>query len=82
MRQHFPEHHDEHLYELEKEVLNVIREKNLCLVSMMGTGEGCVNFVKISASTSGQRRENEQERIESFQHTTRVPEKTLRCLNI
>lgn len=83
MRHHFPSELDHHLYNIEKEVKTQILSKNLCLTTLMGDGRGCVTFVKQTSRTpSPEPREAEHERVENFQHTTRVPEKTLRCLNI
>jgi cation transport protein ChaC len=81
MKHHFPDYDDQHLYNLEAEVLKRVEEKNMCLMTLMGDGEGCVTFVKEERRRSVDNADN-QERIETFQHTTRVPEKTLRCLNI
>ncbi|RZC35847.1 cation transport regulator-like protein 1 [Asbolus verrucosus] len=82
MKHHFPDQDDQHLYSLEKEVLKRVEEKNMCLKTLMGDGEGCVTFVKEERRRSTDNSDENQERIETFQHTTRVPEKTLRCLNI
>ncbi|CAH0562152.1 unnamed protein product [Brassicogethes aeneus] len=80
MREHFPEHPDHHLFELEKDVLAIVGEKNMCLSKLMGTGQGCVKFVKKDHSASNANNDqNNPERVDSFEHTTRVPEKTLRC---
>lgn len=54
----------------------------MCLKTLMGDGEGCVTFVKVERRRSTDSSDDNQDRIETFQHTTRVPEKTLRCLNI
>lgn len=83
MREHFPEHYDHHLFNLERDVLSIVNEENMCLEDLMGTGKGCVRFVrKMSTGSNESNDNNNHERPESFQHTTRVPDKPLRCLNI
>ena len=82
MKHHFPECEDNHLFSLEEEVLRRVNDKKMCLRTLMGDGEGCVTFVKEERRRSTDSTDDNQERIETFQHTTRVPEKTLRCLNI
>lgn len=84
MREHFPNECDNHLYTLENEIMTIVKEKNMCMKTIMGTGDGCVKFIKrIAPNRNNQNRhEQEPERIESFEHTTRVQEKPLRCLNI
>lgn len=84
MREHFPSECDNHLYRLEKEILTIVEQSKMCMKAIMGNGEGCVKFVKRTIANRHQpnRPEQEPERIESFEHTTRVQEKQLRCLNI
>ncbi|XP_970018.2 glutathione-specific gamma-glutamylcyclotransferase 1 [Tribolium castaneum] len=82
MKHHFPEHDDQHLFHLEEAVLRRVKERNMCLKTLMGDGEGCVTFVKVERRRSTDSSDDNPDRIETFQHTTRVPEKTLRCLNI
>lgn len=83
MRRHFPAEDDHHLYNLEKEIIVRLEIRNIGVASLMGDGHGCITFVKPDArNASPQPQEVEQERVENFQHTTRVPEKMLRCLNI
>ncbi|XP_018330367.1 putative glutathione-specific gamma-glutamylcyclotransferase 2 [Agrilus planipennis] len=80
MREHFPEEKDEHLFHLEVLVKKNILNQNKCLTTLMGDSAGHIIFVRSSAQL--QRPEGQEERAGSFQFTTRVPEKTLRCLNI
>lgn len=82
MREHFSDEHDSHLFSLEKEVLDLVNKKNMCLKSLMGSGEGCVSFVKKDSVESGSQAVQDEDRIESFEHSTRFEEKTLRCLNL
>ncbi|CAH1133392.1 unnamed protein product [Ceutorhynchus assimilis] len=84
MRHHFPDKCDNHLYSLEEKVLDIVRTKEMCLKTLMGTGEGCISFVRRSSSAGsspGSERRNRGE-VETFEHTARVPGKKLRCLNI
>ncbi|KAJ8923729.1 hypothetical protein NQ315_010310 [Exocentrus adspersus] len=82
MREHFSDEHDSHLFNLEKEVLELVSRKNMCLHTLMGSGEGCVSFIRKELSRSESESTDDEDRIESFEHTTRVQEKTLRCLNL
>lgn len=82
MRDHFSEDHDPHLFSLEKEILNLINSKQMCLKSLMGNGEGCVTFIRRDVPSPSSNLPEEEDRIESFEHTTRIQGKTLRCLNI
>lgn len=82
MKLHFPNCEDRHLYNLENEVLKAVKEKNMCLKTLMGSGEGCITFVREERRRSTDSSDDNNERVESFEHTTRVPEKTLRCLNL
>ncbi|KDR10001.1 Cation transport regulator-like protein 1 [Zootermopsis nevadensis] len=88
MRECVPEAVDEHLFALEFLVRSRIKEQNLCLKTLMGGSP-------ISASpprTPPQEPEDADEngavggepaiRPDSFQFTSRVPPKKLRCLNI
>ncbi|KAL1492983.1 hypothetical protein ABEB36_011135 [Hypothenemus hampei] len=85
MRLHFPDKHDGHLYSLEQKVLSLVEARQMCLRTLMGSGEGCVTFFRKPSSreTSPNRaRRNAEDRVETFEHTARVPGKKLRCLNI
>ncbi|XP_066158795.1 glutathione-specific gamma-glutamylcyclotransferase 1 [Euwallacea fornicatus] len=85
MRRHFPGKHDSHLFDIEEKVLSLIQARKICLNSLMGSGEGCVTYIvrAISRDSSpSQGRRNGEARIETFEHTARVPGKKLRCLNI
>lgn len=82
MREHFSEEHDPHLFNLEKEVLDLIDKNNMCLTTLMGDGDGCVSFVKRDLNGSESHPQQNEDRIESFEHSTRIKEKTLRCLNL
>lgn len=84
MREHFSEQSDVHLFELEKEVLALIQSEKQCLKTLMGDGEGCVSFVKknVDCTTSTSQLQEEQERTETFQFSTRIQGTKLRCLNL
>lgn len=63
---------DDHLFELETLVRNNIRKYNICISSVMGLQPQRI-------------RRDSHENIRrpiSFEHTSRVPDKKLRCLNI
>lgn len=84
MNHHFPDHNDRHLTDLEQRILEKIQLEQLCLITLMGNGEGCITFIKQDRHnlSDNNNQADVEERIESFEHTTRVPEKLLRCLNI
>lgn len=54
MRDHFPNEMDQHLYTLEEELLRKIKCNNLCLSTLMGDGNGCVNFVRYRSGEPNQ----------------------------
>lgn len=81
-REHFPYYDDIHLFALEKEVMEKLKKRNICVTTLMGNGDGCVKFVKSESSTSGFSRDEVRRRPDSFQFAANLPEKTLRCLNI
>ncbi|XP_030756148.1 glutathione-specific gamma-glutamylcyclotransferase 1-like [Sitophilus oryzae] len=85
MRNFFPDKHDPHLYNLEEKVLNLVEMRKLCLKTLMGSGEGCITFIRKSnsrESSPDDERRRDENRVETFEHTARVPGKKLRCLNI
>lgn len=81
MHQHFPDEHDEHLYDLEHLVKTNINDRKMSVTAFMGNGQNIVAFVR-RGSQMAIRVEEQEERIDSFQFTARIPEKNLRCLNI
>ncbi|KAK4871987.1 hypothetical protein RN001_016111 [Aquatica leii] len=77
MRHHFPYENDDHLYSLERLVTIKIIDRKMCLKTLMGDGRNTVTFIK-KQSFYERPVEEVEERIDSFQYTTRVPEKALR----
>lgn len=64
--------HDEHLFELERLVIAKISERKICMFSLMGPAPDRI-----------QRDSHEEvRRPATFEFTSRVPDKRLRCLNI
>lgn len=63
---------DDHLFELERLVRDILAEKNVCLTTVMGNTPERI------------RRDSHEEtrRPTTFEFTSRVPDKKLRCLNI
>ncbi|XP_056632871.1 glutathione-specific gamma-glutamylcyclotransferase 1 isoform X1 [Diorhabda sublineata] len=83
MREHFSDVPDFHLFELEKEVLDLIENERLCLKALMGDGEGCISFVKKNVDRTSTRQLQEDEgRLDNFQFSTRIQGTKLRCLNL
>ncbi|KAK9889285.1 hypothetical protein WA026_004565 [Henosepilachna vigintioctopunctata] len=81
-RQHFPQYEDSHLFNLEREVLKTLKAKDISVETLMGTGEGCIKFIRKDSRSSSPSRQEQPARFESFQHAAKLPEKTLRCLNL
>lgn len=81
-RQHFPLYDDRHLFSLEKEVLKELKARNIYVSNLMGTGEGCVTFIKKDTAIPSGSGDGQPARFESFQHAAKIPGKTLRCLNL
>ncbi|XP_017782861.1 PREDICTED: glutathione-specific gamma-glutamylcyclotransferase 1 isoform X1 [Nicrophorus vespilloides] len=81
-KMHFPNIKDDHLYGLEDALMQKIQEMKLPLDSLMGDGKDCVTYVLSDEELDFNRHELDQERTNSFQYTTDVPDKKLRCLNI
>ncbi|KAF2363609.1 Glutathione-specific gamma-glutamylcyclotransferase [Trinorchestia longiramus] len=87
MRDHIPEGYDEHLLLLEMHVRNIIKEKSMCLETLMGdpplhrsrhpsTDEPPVGAAgPMVAAVANERRD-------TFQFSAKVPVKKLRCLNL
>lgn len=51
MRQYCPECDDTHLFDLEKEVMDRVRAKKMCISSLMGSGEDCISFERVRFSS-------------------------------
>ncbi|VEN56461.1 unnamed protein product [Callosobruchus maculatus] len=80
MREHFPVHYDKHLFTIEKEILELIRNRELSLKSLMGNGEGCIRLKQKSPSGPSNLADEEQ-RTDTFSYSVRIQKKKLRCLN-
>jgi cation transport protein ChaC len=88
MHEYLPEAVDEHLFTLEFLVRSRIKEQNLCLKTLMGD-----SLMPVSPPTTPPHELEDADennaaggepavRPDSFQFTSRVPPKKLRCLNI
>jgi cation transport protein ChaC len=73
MREELPGIYDAHIFELEKHVREQLMKRKICLNSVMG-----------SMPERVRRDSHEQERRQplTFEFSSRVPDKKLRCLNI
>ncbi|KAK3854806.1 hypothetical protein Pcinc_038731 [Petrolisthes cinctipes] len=87
MRLHVPEGYDEHLATLETLVRLRIKENNMCLNTLMGEG-GNHHHHHNDLNNQQQQQEQQQqdqepiERRDTFQFSTNLPPKKLRCLNV
>lgn len=90
MRHHFPDASDSHLFNIEEHILHLAKIKQVDVAPLMGSGEGCITYAKPNGfsrqapapAARGRDREEREENRDTFQFTARVPEKSLRCLNI
>lgn len=87
MHDHLPDVHDEHLFSLEMIVRAKIKEDKMCLTTLMGNREFDIDFKDVEPNVALIDRPDEENiehpiRQDSFEYTSRVPSKPLRCLNI
>jgi cation transport protein ChaC len=88
MHEYLPEAVDEHLFTLEFLVRSRIKEQDLCLKTLMGDSPLPVSPPRTppheleDADENGAAGGEPVVRPDSFQFTSRVPPKKLRCLNI
>ncbi|KAK8731512.1 hypothetical protein OTU49_007642 [Cherax quadricarinatus] len=85
MREKVPEGYDEHLATLETLVRLRIKENNLCLKALMGDGPTEPQAAAAAAAAAANIRQEPQpqeERRDTFQFSTKLPPKKLRCLNV
>lgn len=90
MHRYLPEAHDEHLFTLELLVRSRIKEKNMCLTTLMGDRDFNIDLEDVEIDV---RDEEDNDlvgnnaannlRENSFQFISQVPDKTpLRCLKM
>lgn len=85
MHLYLPEAHDEHLFTLELLVQSQIKERNMCLTTLMGNRDFTINLSIDALSEDEDMADNNAGnnlRENSFQFVSLVPDKTLRCLKI
>lgn len=83
MREHIPECDDSHLFTLEMLVRNRIKEYNLSIKQLMGEEQSPQRSPERDAQPEGGVVAAEPMiRVDTFEFTSRVPPKKLRCLNI
>lgn len=87
MREKVPEGYDEHLATLEALVRIRVKEHNMCLKSLMGDGpRDPLPQHQQAEALLQQQQENAvppaEERRDTFQFSTSLPPKKLRCLNV
>lgn len=81
MRQYCPEVDDSHLFSLENEVLRRINDRKLCVRTLMGEGRGCITFKRIVPLPYLKIDMINEDRVSSFEFSTKMPIKALRCMN-
>ena len=89
MHRYLPEAHDEHLFTLELLVRSRIKEKNMCLTTLMGNRDFNIDLENVEIDV---RDEEDNDlvgndaannlRENSFQFISQVPDKLLRCLKM
>lgn len=82
MHRYVPEAHDEHLFTLEILVRSRIKEGNMCLITLMGNRDFIIEHEESIVSLENHAEANERPRESSFQFSTRIASKTLRCLKM
>lgn len=83
MREYIPECDDSHLFTLEMLVRNRIKEFNLSMKQLMGEERSPLRSPEREAQLEGGAVAAEPIiRVDTFEFTSRVPPKKLRCLNI
>ncbi|KAH0951719.1 hypothetical protein HN011_001312 [Eciton burchellii] len=81
MHRYLPEAHDEHLFTLEMLVRSQIKEKNMCLLMLMGNRDFVIDIDEDTELDAEDHAEvNERQREDSF--SVRIPSKTLRCVKM
>lgn len=88
MHTYLPDAQDEHLFDLEVLIRAKIKEQKMCLKTLMGDRDFVIDFKDSEPELGAQVERGDDENVEnpiredSFQYTSRVPSKALRCLNI
>lgn len=82
MHRYLPEAHDEHLFTLEMLVRSQIKEKSMCLVTLMGNRDFVIDLDEDAESAVHEEDFNERPRENSFQFSARIPSKSLRCVKM
>ncbi|XP_032680455.1 putative glutathione-specific gamma-glutamylcyclotransferase 2 [Odontomachus brunneus] len=84
VHRYLPEAHDEHLFTLELLVRSRIKEKNMCLATLMGNRDFIIDLEDTEAAVHAENHAdgNEQSRGNSLQFSARITSKTLRCLKM
>uniref|UniRef100_A0A0C9R8C0 CHAC1 protein n=1 Tax=Fopius arisanus TaxID=64838 RepID=A0A0C9R8C0_9HYME len=81
MHQFIPEAYDEHLFTLELVVRARIKELNLCLKTLMGNREFVIQIeIERDSDSSDNDIPDNVPRRQSYEYTSRIAGKTLRCL--
>lgn len=80
MRLHVPEGYDDHLSTLESLIRQRIKQNNLCLKTLMGNGPA--EPIPVPQQAPAPQQPQQEERRDTFQFSTKLPPKKLRCLNV
>ncbi|KAK2584264.1 hypothetical protein KPH14_006671 [Odynerus spinipes] len=89
MHNYMPEAQDEHLFTLELLVRSTIKEKNMCLTTLMGNRDFIIDLETVEQDRFEADRDNanlqnnvNRDMENTFQYASRVPAQTLRCLKM
>ena len=83
MRENIPEAYDDHLSTLETLVRIRIKENNMCLKSLMGESQSVGGAAALVPDVVQAQQEPQlEERRDTFQYSTKISPKKLRCLNV
>ncbi|KZC05462.1 Cation transport regulator-like protein 1, partial [Dufourea novaeangliae] len=84
MHRYLPEAHDEHLFTLELLVRSQIKERNMCLRTLMGDRDFYIDIDNDEIDVDNEEHNDDVNdlRENTFQFIITVPRKTLRCLKM
>lgn len=82
MHRYLPEANDEHLFALEMLVRSRIKERSMCLVTLMGNRDFVIDLDEDGELAARAEEVNGRARESAFQFSARIPSKSLRCVKM